>query len=274
MGSIEDIVKTIDASLLKSGKDYLTLAQCNQLLIAANLLTVKEQSTQNFKKLLENNLIPHAFKTETIPRQWRIPLSPKGKKKFQANSKKSKPGNINKSNVVLLECPRCRSLEKAGNHCNNCGHYIIYPVSTQKSSKRQNSVNFQTIPTFFSKSKSSNESQLSDLQKKGLYMLIVFTIFAIILYFALNNSDSSSPSIAYISHDTYGATSKDSFDELFEFMQNNDSNGITTLLLRGDFEVLRSGTEVYKVGSGFGYVVVKLKDYPTKYWVVSQAVTN
>jgi len=52
------------------------------------------------------------------------------------------------------------------------------------------------------------------------------------------------------------------------------SVGKVTLMLSGNIEVFNSGTEVYNVGSGYGYLVVKLKDSPTRYWVVSQAASD
>jgi len=91
MGTIEEIIKTIDDRLIETRKEYISLGQANQLLVLENIISTDEKSRGEFKKLLEENKIPYAYKTESSPRQWRIPLSEEGKKRKSKTVKKKKP---------------------------------------------------------------------------------------------------------------------------------------------------------------------------------------
>ena len=88
MASIDDIIIEIDNELIKKNKGFLTISSANQLLIDNKLFTISDIKNKTLKKILEQNQIPHATQTIHAPRQWRIPLSEKGKIK---QGKKSKP---------------------------------------------------------------------------------------------------------------------------------------------------------------------------------------
>ena len=90
MGTVEEIIKAVDDELIETGKAYLALGQVNQLLVSTHIISVAEKHSQSIKKLLEENKISHAYKTESPPRQWRIPLSEEGKKR-QITVQKKKP---------------------------------------------------------------------------------------------------------------------------------------------------------------------------------------
>lgn len=71
MAKIDDIVKAIDNKLLETGKEHLILQQASKLLLSLEII----ESTKELKQILERGEIPHAYKTNTSPRQWLLPLS-------------------------------------------------------------------------------------------------------------------------------------------------------------------------------------------------------
>jgi hypothetical protein len=77
------IIKVIDDKLLETGKLYMLLGQANQLLLSKGLIG----NNKVLKQMLEKNEIPYAQKTDTVPKQWRIPLSKVGEKRRKAIEK-------------------------------------------------------------------------------------------------------------------------------------------------------------------------------------------
>jgi hypothetical protein len=68
--NINEITELFDDYLMSTGKKFIELRAANDLLKSKN-----PQLKIDLKILLEKNEIPHAFQTETKPRQWRIPFS-------------------------------------------------------------------------------------------------------------------------------------------------------------------------------------------------------
>ena len=87
MAKIDDIVKAIDNKLLETGKEHLILQQASKLLLSLGII----ESTKELKQILERGEIPHAYKTNTSPRQWLLPLSE------ERRSRKTTPNNKKKS---------------------------------------------------------------------------------------------------------------------------------------------------------------------------------
>ena len=75
MGNIEKIIQAIDIQLIQKNKPYMLLAEANRLLTSTRLIA----DNKALKKIVESGLIPHAYQTQKSPKQWRIPLSEKGK---------------------------------------------------------------------------------------------------------------------------------------------------------------------------------------------------
>ena len=73
--NIEKIIQAIDTQLIQKNKPYMLLAEANRLLTSTRLIA----DNKALKKIVESGLIPHAYQTLKSPKQWRIPLSEKGK---------------------------------------------------------------------------------------------------------------------------------------------------------------------------------------------------
>ena len=102
MAKIDDIVKAIDNKLLETGKEHLILQQASKLLLSLGII----ESTKELKQILERGEIPHAYKTNTSPRQWLLPLSEerRSRKTTPNNKKKSKSSNkTTKTNTTIHE---------------------------------------------------------------------------------------------------------------------------------------------------------------------------
>ena len=98
MGTIEDIIKVLDDRLIETGKPFLTLNQANNELIDKQLMTVSEKSDNQFKKLLEDRLIPNSSQTTSKPKQWRIFLSDDGKNRLKELEPKPKKTEMKRKN--------------------------------------------------------------------------------------------------------------------------------------------------------------------------------
>lgn len=113
MAKIEEIINAVDNKLLETGKDHLILQQASKLLLALGMI----DNSKELKQLLENGEIPHAYKTNTAPQQWILPLSEKGKKrKSKLNKKGAKQASkkhLNSDDEVF--------------HCTICGYTTIIP---------------------------------------------------------------------------------------------------------------------------------------------------
>lgn len=113
MEELDKIIKVIDNKLIKDGKPYLLLRQANQLLLDEKIISTSEKSNIVLKKFLEENKIPHAYQTETTPKQWRIPLSKKGETRKKLLNKKNtttvKPLSVDYSfqNKDKIKCSSC-----------------------------------------------------------------------------------------------------------------------------------------------------------------------
>ena len=97
MAKIDDIVKAIDNKLLETGKEHLILQQASKLLLSLGII----ESTKELKQILERGEIPHAYKTNTSPRQWLLPLSeerrsPRAPKKQRKQTRLFKKVNLQK----------------------------------------------------------------------------------------------------------------------------------------------------------------------------------
>lgn len=102
MAKIDDIVKAIDNKLLETGKEHLILQQASKLLLSLGII----ESTKELKQILERGEIPHAYKTNTSPRQWLLPLSEerRSRKTTPNNKKKSKSSKkTTKTNTTIQE---------------------------------------------------------------------------------------------------------------------------------------------------------------------------
>ena len=64
----------------------MLLAEANRLLTSTRLIA----DNKALKKIVESGLIPHAYQTLKSPKQWRIPLSEKGKAEKEKLDKQNK----------------------------------------------------------------------------------------------------------------------------------------------------------------------------------------
>jgi hypothetical protein len=69
---IGKVIKVLDEFIVSSGKSIITLRKANELL--RNHLD-DDLRNLDIKTLLDTNQIPHAYQTDTKPRQWQIPFS-------------------------------------------------------------------------------------------------------------------------------------------------------------------------------------------------------
>ena len=97
MGNIEKIIQAIDIQLIQKNKPYMLLAEANRLLTFTRLIA----DNKALKKIVESGLIPHAYQTQKSPKQWKIPLSEKGK------AEKEHTIQTQISDQPTLCCPFC-----------------------------------------------------------------------------------------------------------------------------------------------------------------------
>ena len=96
MGNIEKIIQAIDIQLIQKNKPYMLLAEANRLLTFTRLIA----DNKALKKIVESGLIPHAYQTQKSPKQWRIPLSEKGKAEKEKLDKQNKQQANLTTNIV------------------------------------------------------------------------------------------------------------------------------------------------------------------------------
>ncbi|NLI36932.1 MAG: hypothetical protein GX416_10530 [Bacteroidales bacterium] len=118
MEQIENIINAIDNKLLETGKEYLILRQANELLMSLGFV----EDNKILKKIILEGQLPHAYLTESAPRQWRIPLSKDG----LLRKEKLKPQNIHNKRPNKVSCDVNRE-EKSVRHfiCPRCGSQLL-----------------------------------------------------------------------------------------------------------------------------------------------------
>lgn len=187
MGTIEEIIKTIDDKLIETGKEYLVLGQANQLLVSENIISIAENSNKALKKLLEENKIPHAYQTESTPKQWRIPLSDEGKKR-QKTVKKRKPVNPKiQSNTIY------NNTNSGFNQaiCPGCGLNLYIPPEI----KNENYIQCLTCgKNFRNPLKPNNGQTLTKTQRNWLIAIAVVLVLWFIGSMSDDNNGSTSSS--------------------------------------------------------------------------------
>lgn len=268
MGTIEVIIQAIDDELIETGKRYLLLGQANQLLESRAILTSSEKSNKTLRKLLEDNKIPHAYQTENTPRQWRIPLSDKGKQRKKTVKKKPAPKPSTPSQIPYQNhskntiCPSCginlfipqEIANETYIQCLNCGKNFRNPL-----------LNKQNTPN-------TGNSNITKIQRNWIIGIVVVVILFIIG--KLNENDSSTSNLYYVKATTYAATSETNYDEMLRYINDRDMQAISSLILNGQIETLSTGTEVYLVSTHFSYCIVRQRGSTQNLWVVMGDITQ
>ncbi|MBA7583495.1 hypothetical protein ES708_25440 [subsurface metagenome] len=263
MGTIEEIIKTIDDELIDSGKGYLLLVQANKLLANKGAISISEKIDQALKKILEENKIPHAYQTETKPIQWRIPLSDEGKIRKKSTKKKQIPKKQYQQENFNTLCPKCginlfvpnEIVNEYYIQCLNCGKNFRNPLRNQNG--------FNNPYSF----------KLSKSQRNWIIGIIVIVVILVIGNLSDKDSTSTS-SLYYINTTTYAATSKTNYDEMFRYISVGDEQALSSIMFYGQMKTLSAGTEVYLVNSHFSYCIVRLKGSTQHLWVVREHITK
>ena len=260
MRTIQEIIKTIDEGLLECGKDYMLLGQANKLLANKGIISTAEKSDHLLKKYLLENKIPHAYQVGTKTKQWRIPLSADGKREKKSFKKRQLQ---NKQYELCTICPKCGINLTIPNEivnenfirCLHCGSTFRNPL--------HNKDNYNI----------SESNKLTKSQRNwiiGIAIAIVLIIVGI-----LSDKDSSSSStLYYVNTNTYVATSKSSFDEMYRYIIDGDEQALIELIYSGEVKTLIPGTEVYLVSPHMGYSVVRLKGSTQNLWITMEHITQ
>lgn len=195
MGTIEEIIKTIDDKLIETGKQYLTLGQANQLLVSENVISIAENSNKALKKLLEENKIPHANQTESSPKQWRIPLSDEGKKRQKTVKKKQPVTPKNQNNNIY------NNTNSGFNQviCPGCGLNLYIPPEI----KNENYIQCLTCrKTFRNPLKPNSRQTLTKTQRNWLIGIAV----VLVLWFIGSMSDDNGSSNSKVQNSEWDAS--------------------------------------------------------------------
>jgi hypothetical protein len=265
MGTIEEIIKAIDDKLIENGKPYMNLGTANSLLAAKNIITISEKFDNKFKELLETNQISHAFQTNTIPKQWRIPLSEKGQKRVlsQKVKLKNKPISTNSFNENYAKCP-------------TCGINLFLPKEIENEKYIQCLTCGKSFKNPLRKEVVANKDDVIRLTKKqrNWIIAVVIIVFVLIIGNFKNSDSSSSNTLYFINNTTYAATSQANFDGMSSYVRDGDEEALSHAMLNGEVELISSGTNVYLVSSHFSYSIVRLKGSSENLWVITEYLTK
>lgn len=194
MGTIEEIIKTIDNKLIESDKDYMTLGNANQLLVEKKVLSINEKLSKELKGIIEDGKIPHAYQTTETPKQWRIPLSEEGKlRKKSFKNEPRKQGKYPNYNKTVIHNTVNSNYSLKNTNCPNCNLLLIIP-------KELETVNYLRClscgcdfknPLIFD-SNNLNSTSVPKNQNNWIYGLILFFILLIVGVISTNENNSSS----------------------------------------------------------------------------------
>tara|TARA_R110001592_G_scaffold363285_1_gene683190 strand:+ start:134 stop:967 length:834 start_codon:yes stop_codon:yes gene_type:complete len=274
---IKKIIKIFDDELIDNNKGYLTLGQANKLLVDNGIITIFEKSNNVLKKLLEKNEIPHATQTDKKPKQWRIPLSDEGEKKLlkiqEEKEKNKKPRKEPRQKIKEKgTCPQCGTETIFGSHCKECGNYLTIPKKVIFNENIESLIEQNHLQKDKPKQPTQNEVILTKNQRNWIIGIAIVGFLWLIGTFSDN--DSSTTTLYKVNTTTYVGTSKANYDEMFNYLSTSDMQALSSLMLKGQVELLTSGTEVYLLNAHFGYAVVRINGSTQKLWIVTDHITK
>lgn len=148
MLQVEKIIRILDEALISSKKSYLSIQQCNKILLQNGIFTESDVSNKVLKRCLEEKLISNAYKTPHAPYHWRIVHSGKTytsdlnvqepdivkerDKKVVSTSEayycsvcgKAIPVNVHNNRNLLLKCPNCSNIIPNPERYSSLKHYF------------------------------------------------------------------------------------------------------------------------------------------------------
>jgi len=186
MFDVDNIIQVLDESMMSSGKSYLTLQQCNKILLEKGIFQPIDISNKVLKHLLEDHQIPNAYQTRHIPKQWRVVKSE------------------NRTDLeVLYDVIESDSSDRLINDENVKEHRIYCPICGKDLSGKDLNINedefkcsdCQTVFSNPFKKKDLTFNSNSDIakhlfEKYGLRFVIIagIIIFLSILYFKIHST--------------------------------------------------------------------------------------
>jgi hypothetical protein len=120
---------------------------------------------------------------------------------------------------------------------------------------------------------SSDGPAITKSVRNGLVILGIIIAAVIITLISENSSTSSTPTYI-VNTDTYAATSKTVYDEMFGYISVRDQQALSILLLSGNVKLLSQGTKVYIENAHLTYYVVRTYGSTQKLWVVSEHISE
>lgn len=118
-----------------------------------------------------------------------------------------------------------------------------------------------------------NIPQNHNSNNSNLWKWIIGGLIAIIfIYTQLADDDYSNQSKYSITSETYVATSKNNFDEMFSYIASNDTYALNLMILDGQVRILKKGMQVELVENHFSYSVVREQGSRDNYWVVTEHI--
>lgn len=110
-------------------------------------------------------------------------------------------------------------------------------------------------------------------ENNNLWKWITGGIIVIIFIFSQFSNDDSSTSTEYrITNETYVATSKQNFDEMFIYIADRDTYALNLMILNGQVRILQKGLKVKLVDNHFLYSVIREQGSTQKYWIVTEHI--
>lgn len=204
MEQIDNIINAVDNKLLETGKEYLILRQANALLISLGLI----EDNKSLKKIILEGKIPHAYLTESAPRQWRIPLSKEG----LLRKEKLKPQNIQNERSNKESCD-IDMKGKLVRHfvCPRCGSQLLISDDLRKEEYLRCSICKNIFPNPFRKASRS----FFELHKGWIITIVVIIVLWIIG--ASIDDNNNSPTNQEVENSPYDS----SVSQVVQYLKDN-----------------------------------------------------
>ena len=151
-------------------------------------------------------------------------------------------------------------------------------LSQEKVQKRDNyNRKFEEENTSWSRrndkvGKSKSISSGSSNSRRNWIIGGVIFLFFIYIYNE-NNSDYGTNGSQYVITDnTYAATSKENYDQMFEYISYNDEYAVKLMILQSQVKILEKGVNIILIENHFSYSIVRETNSYNKFWVVSDHI--
>lgn len=106
------------------------------------------------------------------------------------------------------------------------------------------------------------------------YILIFVVLGYLAYHFLVNGSSSVNETVIVVNTQSFATYSKADFDEMYQYVADQDEDALRKMLNSGRIILLEKGTRVNLVDVHLGYSIIRQRGSTEKLWIASERVST